>query len=578
MLLNESQIVEKWSPMIKQTTGLNESAQGKINWISKYAHYHMLNESAMGGVSSPYSTLYNVPGVGNAVPAQMGAMTANQQMSQDAKGSGDKWPALLPMALQVAARTVGFDLVNVVPMPGPTGVISYLDYIYAGGKQPYGATPAHDPASQNPSDISYAESVNAFKLAVPAAVRTEVETGGAGTKIIFKNAAGQIVETAFIGKARMDGYPKFRTGTFTGAVNLADVFDGTVVSAFKADGSTKLADITAYPTAVSTLEDHIQGYTGSGANNKDAWSGTFVDGSKLYEPMDRATGEVTYAKPLGLQVFTKFVQVGTYSVSVSVTQEQIQDLNKQWGIDVIAMVENAGINEISQSINKHITSRLFAMGWLNHTNALAAENINLNLDLTNVSGALAKSPALAVPSDSPTVETRTMDLPQFAVYGSNNFENQDTAIKRVMALIMQAGNVIMQRGRRGPANAIVTNVKMAGALQSNAQYTFSPITNTFSQNNGSLYPLGTIAGMTLYVDPNMTYEDTRVLVLRKGATDEPGVVFAPYLMAESVKLITEGTGSPKVIIKSRYALVDAGFHPETQYITLFFKTHQGALI
>ena len=37
-------------------------------------------------------------------------------------------------------------------------------------------------------------------------------------------------------------------------------------------------------------------------------------------------------------------------------------------------------------------------------------------------------------------------------------------------------------------------------------------------------------------------------------------------------------GIPKVIIKSRYALVDAGFHPETQYITLFFKTHQGALI
>ena len=84
--------------------------------------------------------------------------------------------------------------------------------------------------------------------------------------------------------------------------------------------------------------------------------------------------------------------------------------------------------------------------------------------------------------------------------------------------------------------------------------------------------------MTLYVDPNMQYEDTRVLVLRKGATDEPGVVFAPYLMAESVKLITEGTGAPKVIIKSRYALVDAGFHPETQYCTLFFKTHTGALI
>lgn len=580
MLLNESQVVEKWTPTIKQLTGLNESAQGdsqKIGWMSKYAHYHFLNEAAMGGVSSPYSTLYNVPGVGNAVPAQMGAMTANQQLSPDAKGSGDKWPALLPMALQVAARTVGFDLVNVIPMPGPTGVISYLDYVYAGGKQPYGATPAHDPASANPTNTTNFESVNAFKLASDASLKTYTTTKGAGVKIVFKNAGGQTVETNFIGKARMDGYPKFRTGTFTGAANLADVFDGTAVTAYQADGSTFISTITSYPTVVSTLEDHIQGYTGSGADNTDAWSGTFVDGTKLYEPMDRATGEMTYAKPLGLQVFTKFVQVGTYSVSVSVTQEQIQDLNKQWGIDVIAMVENAGINEISQSINKHITSRLFAMGWLNHTNALAAENINLNLDLTNTTNSLASSPAYAVPTESGTA-TRTMELPKYAVYGNNSFENQDTAIKRIMALIMQAGNVIMQRGRRGPANAIVTNIKIAGAIQSNAQYTFSPITNTFSQNNGSLYPLGTIAGMTLYVDPNMQYEDTRVLVLRKGATDEPGVVFAPYLMAESVKLITEGTGAPKVIIKSRYALVDAGFHPETQYMTMHFKTHSGALI
>ncbi|NMC59127.1 MAG: hypothetical protein GYA51_07065, partial [Candidatus Methanofastidiosa archaeon] len=116
------------------------------------------------------------------------------------------------------------------------------------------------------------------------------------------------------------------------------------------------------------------------------------------------------------------------------------------------------------------------------------------------------------------------------------------------------------------------------ALQVNAQYAFSPLANTFNQTNGSLYPLGTIGGMTLYVDPNMIYEDTRVLVGRKGAADEPGIVFCPYLMAESVKLITEGTGAPKVIIKSRYALVDAGWHPETQYLTLYIKTSTGALI
>ena len=71
--LNEQQIVEKWSPMIESTTGLKDSA--KLNWISKYAHYHALNEADLGGVSTPYATLYNVPGVGTAVPATVAATT-----------------------------------------------------------------------------------------------------------------------------------------------------------------------------------------------------------------------------------------------------------------------------------------------------------------------------------------------------------------------------------------------------------------------------------------------------------------------------------------------------------------------
>mgnify|MGYP000980918546 FL=1 len=337
--------------------------------------------------------------------------------------------------------------------------------------------------------------------------------------------------------------------------------------------------VKTYPSLVSTLEDHIQGYTGAGQTDKDNWEATFVSGTTLYEPMERGVGEMQYPRALGLQLFTKFVQVGTYQVSVSVTQEQIQDLNKQWGIDVIAMVENAGINEISQSINKHILSRLFGLGWKNHIRAAAVEGINLNLNCTST-GSLA-STAYAYPNGESTFTNESMTIPGFASYASvvgATFENQDTMIKRVMANILAAGNVIMQRGRRGPANFIVTNLKMATALQTNAQYSFSPIANTFNQNNGSLYPLGTIAGMTLYVDPNMIYDDTRVLVGRKGASDEPGVVFCPYLMAESVKLITEGTGAPKVIIKTRYALVDAGWHPETQYLTLVFKTNAGQVI
>lgn len=577
--INENLIVEKWSGMISKTTGVTNPE--KLAWISKYAHYHAINEAAdgMGGVSAPYATLYNTPGIGTAYPAAAAGMSGAQQTSATTKGSGDKWPALLPMSLQVAARTIGFDLVNVVPMPGPTGVLSYMDYVYAGGKQPFGAPPATNPANANPDQAGDYNPIYdkygvpyAFKIKLDAAIKAGL--GTVGESVTFANS-GVTLNATYIGKDRMDGFPMFKTGAFSVAgSNLSDIFDG---SATITTDATSGATVTTYPQLISTLQNQIQGFVGAGAKDNDAWEGTFVSGTTLYEPMERGVGEVSYPRPLGLEVFTKFVQVGTDHVAVNVTLEQVQDLNKQWGIDVLAMVENAGINEISQSMNKHILSRLFAQGWKNHIKANDVEGINLNLDVTSQTN--STTPAFAYAEDGIKVNTAMTLVGAAPVLGlTTAYENQDTLIKRIMANIVAAGNVVMQRGRRGPANFIVTNLKLATALQTNAQYGFSPITNTFNQSNGSLYPLGVIAGMTLYVDPNMEFTDTRVLVGRKGATDEPGTIFCPYLMAESIKLTTEGTGAPKVIIKTRYSLVDAGFHPESQYVTLYIKTSAGAIL
>ena len=61
--LNIAQIVESWSPAIKQLTNnaVNESNPDKLAWMCEYAHNHTmhLNEEAVGGVSFPYQTLNN---------------------------------------------------------------------------------------------------------------------------------------------------------------------------------------------------------------------------------------------------------------------------------------------------------------------------------------------------------------------------------------------------------------------------------------------------------------------------------------------------------------------------------------
>ncbi len=127
-LINEAEVQKTWGPVIEESTGITEKS--KLAWMSKYCHYHNLNESV-------YNTVHlnpnmNVQSMGNVtLPGDPGSMN---NFPAQATGSGDRPFSLLPLAMQVAAQTVGLDLVPVVPMQGPMGVLTYLDFVYGGGR------------------------------------------------------------------------------------------------------------------------------------------------------------------------------------------------------------------------------------------------------------------------------------------------------------------------------------------------------------------------------------------------------------------------------------------------------------
>ena len=136
-----------------------------------------------------------------------------------------------------------------------------------------------------------------------------------------------------------------------------------------------------------------------------------------------------------------------------------------------------------------------------------------------------------------------------------------------MSRILAAANVITNVSRFGRPNFVVTNTKILSALQDCAGFVVAPMTNNLVQDgSNSLYFAGSVAGLNIYVDPYMTWDDTRVLVGRKGDGNTPGVVFMPYILADTVQTIVEGTMAPKLLVNSRFAIVDAGFHPEQQYL------------
>ena len=556
MHINESQIFETWAPIIESKTGITGSE--KLGWLSKYCHYHSLNESFNGAYAQ-----IGVPPAGNlgGLMGNVSTPGANLGVYGD-QGSGDKFPSLLPLAIQVAARTIGFDIVNVIPMSGPTGVLTYLDYVYAGGNTDTNIKPT------------------LIKLSTSTAFTSSVAVGADYTL----GASGATLALKFVGYSRIDGQPIFKvTNADSGNAPTIATAAATaqLVAGLTATGASAFGSVT--PSLVKALEDHIQGFAGAGADNTGAYAGPYANGTADTGAMSRGTGENTYYNSMGLKAYTKFVEAKTFQVAASVTTEQIQDLNKQYGIDVVSMIENALVNEVSQSINKNILSKAFALGWLNNFQMNRSEGVTLNatLDpgLTGSTTATYLVPdAASTPLGTATVGVTVPAFSSFAGVGGVSNENLYTVQRRILSKILAAGNVIAQRGRRGPANFVVTNLQLASAIQDNAQFTAAPLTNAINQNNGSLYPVGTIAGMTVYVDPNMRYDDTRILVGRKGADEEPGLKFMPYMMAESIQTIAEGTMSPKVAVKSRYALVEAGQLPQTQYYTIHVRVGNISII
>jgi hypothetical protein len=204
------------------------------------------------------------------------------------------------------------------------------------------------------------------------------------------------------------------------------------------------------------------------------------------------------------------------------------------------MLENVAVNELAQSINKKLVDRVLALGK-NH--AATVETVEGTAGQANICN---------------------IDL----TVGSTGFENTSTLQRRVVTKILEMANLIYHRGRFGAGTFVVTNGRVASALADVAGYSFAPFNNDMPSTAGQLYPAGKIYGLTVYVDPNLKFSDNRILIGRKGADEEPGVKFMPYIMAESLQTIAEGTFSPKIGMKSRYAIAEAGWHPETQYITM----------
>lgn len=575
MFLTEQNGTQMWQKMLKENFGVTD--QEKLGWVSQLAANHEIFESNLGvanaggaasmvpsnGVGPMYTTPLNTVGMGNpampgtvngTIPTGYGSLNGMNDFRAQQVGTGEMPLSTLPMALNIALMTIGLELLPVIPTKGPFQLVSYMDFPYAGGKLDFANNlTEHDGfgagRENKPLYIKF--------LGVDSGVFSDIRDAGIVDKdaVVVSNEAGVTYKGLFKSFGRMDGGLILETVSCQGPNNIGETVDVAIKDLF-ANGAEvtvtakgKTAKVVSVDYA-QTMVDFIDGFA------------NFVDGSK--RTMTRAENETGTGNSLGLRLFSKWIQVGSYEVTGSVTRQQLQDL-PLYGVDAVGKIMEAMQNEITQHINARILEKLWALGV---TNAVKMKNI-YGVDLNLYMGTTVQNM-----SDTKIDNFRDVNgVDHKYSWGelrnaevNTSAENLATRQRRIASRVLAAANLIQVTGRRGRATWIVTNAQVVTALQDCSGYVVNPMANTLSQDGSqSLYLAGSIAGLKIYVDPYMGWEDTRVLIGRKGDANSPGLIFMPYILADQVSITAEGTMAPKMLLNSRFAIAEIGFFPCSQY-------------
>lgn len=610
--IDKKAALQNWGKHITATTKI-ENAE-KLQWMSEML---TINENVLQNSNQAIMESYGsqgpeaVPGMGAVDFGTPGAGgNTAQQLARANRGSGDFAQRAIAMSLNVAAYTIGLELLPVLPMEFPSIMFGYLDYVYA-------ARLDADKASQGEQEIyiqlqgqsagfgdgTYS-GIEAGDKVFIGEVPVNLDTAFAGHNV------ANVIYGTFLGTHRVNGEPIIR---FEGVVDLtgsgADSADRTYTlgavetnvtpasalnktanagwrfallkgvagqsSGIVVNAADALVQTNAFITEdagrasgdlVSAVDMHIPEFSKPGAD---------YSGAETYQAT-RERGEKGTQNIISLRLFSTSVEAGTIEVLAEITKTQLKDLTS-YGQDGMGQIYKAAQNELSQTLNDDILSTMFKLGVTSHSKMTSAQGLNLNLFF----GGDGATKALTAFGTKKFVDINNVD--RTASFGNiasvdsdNSADNFASRTRRLATRILYAANVINTIGRHGGGNFVVTNSTVATALQEAKGYRALELENDLFVNNVNLYQVGTIhGGIRVYVDPKMSFSDNRILVGRKGTEQDPGLKLFAYALAESIETISESSMSPKIAITSRYALVPLGHHPEAQYITFAVDSAYG---
>lgn len=281
--------------------------------------------------------------------------------------------------------------------------------------------------------------------------------------------------------------------------------------------------------------------------------------SALEYPKSNAKFSTVTIKP-----FEEVIAVKSYQSSTSCTMEQMNELKRDHGIDMNIMLQNVLIEEAARSIGKH---------FIDKVKKLAKENATI-IKLTWYE----KIQKLFFNIINKILGTSYDLKPKYDFITDPNLSPKEN-LMRLHGKILYNGNIIMQDGRRGPANAIITNVRLGTIIQNMS--VFENIDKEFNkkQNVGTLYPIGNFCGLTVFIDPYMSFNEDDIYIFRVNKKEEPGLVMTFYGKGTTMyNSVDESTMANKLSLGNRYAIETIGNKPYVNYRKISCKIDNNLML
>jgi len=565
LVIDMDKATKKWSPIVEK---LGITDKERIASLCEYAEMHAA--ALQSGAVTSGMVKENVMYANGSNTSGMGAVSFPSLSGTPGTiggtfGSGDLGQTLLPASLKIAAMTVGLELVPTINVNSNRVDFLYWDFRYDDNVS-LGAE--DERASTFKIDISGVAGLETYIRTTMTSLGVTEGRGTISAPIYFDisgTSAATLTAPAgtkanwlqFKGFSRIDGKPMFRAyiqkntassgaWTFSTALNTFAAA-GTILSQLQVadflNSTISAVGIAMNPTLVSLNEDFIDDFTSSRK------AGT----------MTRAEWDTDEAGKIGVTSQTASIEIGVVHVSAALRLSEIGDWKRMYGVDVVEKTKAQLVNQISQKISNEIVQAVKAQGLLNRATAPAAPS------------GLAAGLALASINDG-----KIFDFSVSATAGSLGGEHSASIARKLWGKVMSASYFVAQDGRIGGIDYVITTSTVAGILKSIERYTINPMDGKLAGPN-QLMPAGSIDGIKIYVDPYANLGDLTMYMGRKGKSDDPGVKFFAYMLAENVEVVSERTMAPHLYMYSRYAVGTFGFFPHKQYMAIKVEDVNGIL-